>query len=420
MRRGLLLGAGFSVELGMPTSKEFSQAFFSFLTPKKLKGIIDIRKSYEPFGKDNPTDKNEYDNFYISFMKYLSEGNLNYEELIRIIDDVSGYERAKQLAKDDFLVTLRTLINESFFIFQTQTYPIYQLNKGWYRQLLSDFAEQELWIYSLNHDVIIEMLCKDLGFDLYVGGNKTLQLPFNNLDSKRSITFTEVNNVESNLDNLHFAKNSKGINLIKLHGGINEFTYDEERKRLFVLPLVNETSEEYLLGLRDLLHKPHYFHNGRPIHTGSEIVIGDTDGEMQFLSPSILSGSRKYSPTIDDRKGEEKMAFFSNGIEIMDELYVIGYGFGDEHINNRIVRAMHLNEKMKIWVVDPYNTKQGILNAFDYDLRVRGINANTTQAISFIINDKWLIGDKETSLELVSTERSKIYDRLYNVNFKRG
>ena len=200
MRRGLLLGAGFSVELGMPTSKEFSQAFFNFLSPKKLKEIINIMKSYEPYGKDNPTDKNEYDTFYTTFMKHWDEGNLNYEALIRSIDNIPSYERAKKLAKDYFLGKLKTLINESFFIFQTQTYPIYQLNKGWYRQLLSDFAEQELWIFSLNHDVIIEMLCKDLGFDLYVGGNRTLQLPFNNLGSKRLITFMEVNNVESNLN----------------------------------------------------------------------------------------------------------------------------------------------------------------------------------------------------------------------------
>jgi len=40
MRKGLLLGAGFSVELGMPTLHEFSQAFFNFLTPNKLKSII--------------------------------------------------------------------------------------------------------------------------------------------------------------------------------------------------------------------------------------------------------------------------------------------------------------------------------------------------------------------------------------------
>jgi len=55
MRKGLLLGTGFSVELGMPTSKEFSQVFFNFLNPNKLKNILAIMKSYEPYGNDNPT-----------------------------------------------------------------------------------------------------------------------------------------------------------------------------------------------------------------------------------------------------------------------------------------------------------------------------------------------------------------------------
>jgi hypothetical protein len=419
MSKGLLLGAGFSVELGMPTLREFSQAFFNFLTPNILRSLITIMKSYEPYGNNNPTDKIEYEILYVAFIKFLNSGIVNYEALLRCIDDEQCNDRPKKLAKDHFLGKLEELINESFFIFQTQTYSIYKRNRELYKQLFCNLAEHELWIFSLNHDVIIEMLCKDFGINLYIGGNKTIQLPFNNVGSKRTITFTEVDNTETNLNNLHFAREEKGVNLIKLHGGINEFIYNDDEKRMFILPLENQTLEEYLSELEGLLHKPHYFHLGSPILTGGEIVIPDSTGEMQFLRPSILSGSKKYSPTIEERKGEEKMIFFSNIIEQIDELYVIGYGFGDEHINNRILKAMYLNQNMKIWIVDPVSTKKTLLNAFDYGLRVRGINATATQAIGYITTNKWPTNKEEAELNIVLADRSEIYDRLNNVTFKR-
>ena len=421
MRKGLLIGAGFSVELGMPTSQEFSQAFFSFLTPDKLKSIVEIMKSYEPYGDDSPTDKTEYDNLLGVFNQLWQENNgaINYETLIQRLEKASGYDHSEQRTKDHFIGKLKVLINESFYIFQKHTCPIFIMNKERYRQLFSDFAEEELWIFSLNHDIIIEMLCKDLGFELYVGGNKTFQLPFDNIGSKQMVTFTEVDNNESDFNNLYFARGNKGINLLKLHGGINEFTYDNGKKRLFLLPAEEQTSLEYLNELDDFWHRPHYYHNGRTFPVEGEIVIGDTAGIMQFLRPAILSGAVKYSPTIAERKGEEKMIFFSKGIEQLDELYIIGYGFGDVHINNRIVRAMHLNQDMKIWVVNPHNTKIELLNPFDYNLRVRGITANTINSINYMTTEKWI--EKEIGLELESAQasRSTIYERFYNVVFKR-
>jgi len=246
MRKGLLLGAGFSVELGMPTSQEFSNAFFNFLNPNKLKNILSIMKSYEPYGNNNPTDKNEYDILYNVFIESWNNGIDNYETLLRNIDNAECHDRAKELTKDHFLWKLKALINESFFIFQAHTYPIYKRNKELYKQLFYNFAEQELWIFSLNHDVIIEMLCKDFGINLYIGGKKTSKIPFNNVGSKQTITFTETNNFNTNLNNLYFTREEKGVNLIKLHGGINEFIYNDEEKRMFFLPLENQTLEEYL------------------------------------------------------------------------------------------------------------------------------------------------------------------------------
>jgi hypothetical protein len=50
-----------------------------------------------------------------------------------------------------------------------------------------------------------------------------------------------------------------------------------------------------------------------------------------------------------------------------DEIYVIGYSFGDEHINESLKTAIRHNENLKITIVDP----QFIENKMDYQLALR-------------------------------------------------
>ena len=141
---------------------------------------------------------------------------------------------------------------------------------------------------------------------------------------------------------------------------------------------------------------------------------------MQFLRPSILSGADKYSATVNDRKGEEKMTLFSNCIEQLDELYIIGYGFVDEHINNRIVRAMHLNQSMTVWTIDPVYIQRSLFSPFDYGLRVRGINSTTTQAIFHMATGSWPDTEDVTKLDSVMEQRRVIYENLYSNVFLRN
>ncbi len=50
-----------------------------------------------------------------------------------------------------------------------------------------------------------------------------------------------------------------------------------------------------------------------------------------------------------------------------DEIYIIGYSFGDEHINESIKTAIRHNAKLRITIVDPYFIK----NEMDHQLGLR-------------------------------------------------
>jgi hypothetical protein len=155
---------------------------------------------------------------------------------------------------------------------------------------------------------------------------------------------------------------------------LNEYFQGDEksgRNRLLLNPDKFKSSREYLSKIERFLHTPHYYMNEKPVHIGSELCFSDMDGKMQFMQPSILTGSKKYHQTLSSYPKEEKMALLSSALEKVDELYIIGYSFGDKHINNRIVHAMHLNDKMKVVIVGPSGKKQEMFEPFDYAFRVQ-------------------------------------------------
>lgn len=69
---------------------------------------------------------------------------------------------------------------------------------------------------------------------------------------------------------------------------------------------------------------------------------------------------------------------------------VIGYSFGDSHVNNRILNAMVKNPRLKIVVVDPASKPwPEFLRQFDYDLRLRKVVAGATQWMSYVKDKVW-------------------------------
>jgi len=216
MSKALLIGAGFSIPLGMPSSAEFSKAFFTFLTPDRLKAIAGNCEAYESFSGDNVTDKATYDTLVGDFTDLYDNGNANYEAVIKAMAE-------KHPAKNCLIGKMKVLLNESFLIFQNYTHPVYEKNSEIIGRFLDKYAENGLFIFSLNHDVSVEMLCHDYAIDLYMGSADTVRFPHSNIDNSRHVTFQRRDNTERNILNLNFANNAKGINLLKLHGGINEF-----------------------------------------------------------------------------------------------------------------------------------------------------------------------------------------------------
>jgi len=64
---------------------------------------------------------------------------------------------------------------------------------------------------------------------------------------------------------------------------------------------------------------------------------------------------------------KQMQAAFDRDCTLADEVYVIGYSFGDEHINESLKTALRHNRKLRVTIVDP----QFIKNKMDYELAIR-------------------------------------------------
>ena len=412
MKKGILIGAGFSYDLGMPLGRDFTQMLFSLLNKSKVYDLISKMKQENPYGSDHPLDKDFFDVIFEEYIRFNNSPQRdNYEFFLSKVESIPCRDHSQSRTRDFFLSNIHSIINRLFWVSQKCTYPIYKEGRQFYNWFLENHSDNELWVLSLNHDINIEMLCIDNSIPFSFGGDSEISFPISNVDRKSEILFDMVDNKKKNINELNFFEGS-GVNLIKLHGGVNEFFFSDEKSRLNISSKLVKNSWEYLLEVEKVLYGMHYMIGEKRVDISDEIVISDNDGVMQFLKPSILSGGNKYSETINLKEKEEKMELFSQVLQNLDELTIIGYSYADKHINHRIQQAMYTNKKLKLVFVDPCLDKNPeLFRAFDYNLRLRLAKVTCTIWFDYLKHSHWNteIGDE---MKKIDKKRRLIFDYL--------
>ena len=417
MAVGLLLGAGFSYDLGMPLASEFTKPVFDFLNTDRMKVFVDGMKNASPYGDDSPMDKKIFNDFYTIYQEFMEEHISDYEVLFHRIEALSLHDNEKNRARHFFLGKLEDIINESFLIHQMKSYTYYKINKDLYVNFLNKLCEEDAWVFTLNHDICLDMLCIDYNVPFTYGTDAKIGFPISNEDMSSSIVFDVLDANVMNINDLNF-NNSNTLKIMKLHGGLNEFNHGDEktgRKRIVITADSCKGSADYLKNVITVWHGMQYIVNGKTVPVTGEICVSDFNGKLQFLQSSILSGSQKYHTSLKPLEREEKMPLFSSALEKVDKLYIIGYSFRDIHINMRIQKAMYLNDKLQVIVIDPFMKKQEILAPFDYDMRVRYANMSSPVWMDYEVTQKW-DAEIKTRLDIMNKYvRREMIDNISNI-----
>ena len=346
--KALFIGAGFSYECGMPLVWELTAEIRRWLTPDKL---VSLNKNWKK-------QSGGWDHDVLSTVLALLENKkLHYENIIGAIEVEYSRERVPS-KRQNYYAAVGFLLQAVYGLLleiqvKNNRYALCGLD---YFNSLKNIAEENrpLWIFSLNHDCIIEMLATKLGIPLKSGFNESINISLMSADgAKHDIEFDRLSRKSIVSNNYEFFKYGEfGINLIKLHGALDIFGQNDELNYLKIKSIPNNP-ELYASHLHLINEINHDFAVRNRVYCTNESVYEDEKGEIQFLRKTLLSGAHKFSEKISQIAPSEFLSLFKGNLNYANELICIGYGFGDKHIDNQFIEWMSFLKTRKLTIVNP-------------------------------------------------------------------
>lgn len=414
MKTGILLGAGFSYDFGMPISRELTEMFLSLFNRSNTKSLIVGMANHQPFTADRPINKAAIAEVFDLLLAYKEKQGENYEELLSQIQALSEDYGKSQSDRDSYHYAfglLYEIIHNLLAIYQSESYKaLYHKNLQWFSKLENILSTEETWVFTLNHDIFLECLAIDLGISITYGATGSIDFPVSNIEMNERINFSTIDRSSYRTDNPSFLAGQKGINLVKLHGGLTEHEYKDD----FIIcnQSLNKSTSKELISDFHKIQRMAYYYLGRKVPDSKDRAITNANGELDLIGKAMLTGGKKYSKTAKPKKGEEKLIIFDDLLDRIDELTIIGYGFGDKHVNFRITNAMARRENLSIRIIDPNLRKiPEFLEPFDYDSRIRQASCGAAHWIDYCKSQKW-DAEQIEALKKNSQIRNEIKDRV--------
>ena len=274
----------------------------------------------------------------------LRDNDLNYEEIMGRIEIEIMRNHSSALRNEWHGLLSR--YNEAIYFLILE---LHQKNLNYIHERLNLFSpiskfcsENPLWIFSLNHDSLFEIIAKHLQIPIKYGFNSKVKI--------NDFLFEKLTRENMNSNQFSFFQNGHGINLVKTHGALDLFVNGDNKD---YLKLVNESSWDGIISdLTNLVSSDAATKNygGR---ISNQVTYNDENGDLQFFRMSIMSGKHKYSNRLQHTLDDWFLRIFKGHINHVHHLYCIGYSFGDDHINNVLYDWLSFSENRKITIVDP-------------------------------------------------------------------
>lgn len=352
MATGLFLGAGASYEIGMPLVWDLTAELKTWLTPEKLRDLNRGWRARHGGHSDEVIEK---------LASVLVLPDLHYESILGFLE--TQYRRpssGRRQEYHDIYVWLVEMVYWILYLRHVNNVTHIERNLP-FLDGIAKLAErnQPLWIFSLNHDLIIECLAARHSIPVNSGFTPaTVTLPRRNDRGEKigELCAEVLTSEELEKGTMPFLQPGQpGINLLKIHGALDVFTFRDGKDLLKLLPL-EATPAGVIQTLRlandELIYVEPRTPGGR-IKATNEIAYADDTGEMQFLRRSLLAGAFKFDNRASQVLPMRMLDHFRVHINRVSELVCIGYGFGDFHINAVIREWLEFAADRRMEIVSP-------------------------------------------------------------------
>ena len=139
MKKALLLGAGFSYDLGMPLVRELTEVFLSIFNDERARELAIVLSSQRPYTRDRPINGKAITAGLRRLLDYRKAKGSNYEEFLAGLQALSGIVSPTQSDRDSYhflFVFFYGVIHKILCHYQRASYEmVYQKNKQWFSKL---------------------------------------------------------------------------------------------------------------------------------------------------------------------------------------------------------------------------------------------------------------------------------------------
>lgn len=351
----VILGAGFSANANMPTAGKIAEYF-----DRNLKEELICFSSSEWAWKDGKSETNIHNgrlnfdwlaysyvfNELVKSYKIEKGDFINYEDFYQFIidntNDIKWVGNLFQKAKNDLLHDRAYLTEDNgynsnyLFPFDKEQFSKiqdilnYLINDLLWKipidndELIEIYAPfinylqafEEVDIFTLNHDLLLERLLNLFGIEYTKGFN------------------TENSSIKHNDKNLPVFKGqfNKRVRIYKLHGSIDLYKFNHfDLNGGFWQP--NGDYDYYLT--TNYSEK----HNANRVNPNTGEILQDYNFD---IVPKFITGTNKTEMIQNDKMYKELFMQYEKVINEAENLFISGYSFCDEHINQSLEKNKNI------------------------------------------------------------------------------
>jgi len=222
-------------------------------------------------------------------------------------------------------------------------------------------ANRPLWIFSLNHDVLVECIAALFGIEVNAGFSpRTVLLPCRGRDGQAiaALAAETLTDAELASGQLPFFKTGwPGINLLKLHGALDVFSYGDGHDLVRLKP-EDQTFDAIIdalqianEGLLDANLVSSLFPD--PLAVTNKIPYIDGDGQPQVLGRTLLAGAARLTDPYPPLMQRRLLEYFRASLAQTDRLVAIGYSMSDGEVNEILSEWLEASSVRQLEIVSP-------------------------------------------------------------------
>jgi hypothetical protein len=350
MLKGLLLGAGASFEAGFPLTSDLTAEIRAWLTPDKFRSL---NERWRLQGGGHPPDVVE------DFCRVLINSAMHYESILGHLEVEFMRHRTRRQEYHSLYGWLAEIVYHILYYRQVR-------NPTYITSAMADYAgiaglaaaNRPLWIFTLNHDLNIECAAVHHGVPLNFGLPGRLSLPLRRPSGEIFSTLDchHLTGEELARSGFSFPTSAVyGINLLKVHGALDVFACHDGSDIIKIATdatTVADTIDAVRAANEELFYPHPNAPNGRA-KVVNEIAYADLSGEMQFLRRTLLAGAFKFDNRHAQALPKRVLDEFRLRLGHLTQLAAIGYGFGDQHINQIVREWLERSRDNRLEIVSP-------------------------------------------------------------------